>query len=335
MMSKKLLEVKDLKTHFYTASGVVKAVDGVSFSIDKGKTLGIVGESGSGKSVTASSIMGLIPSPPGKICGGEILFEGKDLLKCEKDELLDIRGKDIAMIFQDPMTALNPVFTVGSQISEAILAHQKLSKEEAKNLAINALETVGIPDAKSRYKCYPYEFSGGMRQRAVIAMGIVCNPKLLIADEPTTALDVTIQAQILELMKNLQNKLDTSILIITHDLGVIWEITDYVMVMYAGRTVEYADTITLYDRAKHPYIWGLLDSVPNLEDDKDKVLNAIKGNPPDLRTTGEGCNFAGRCPYAQGICKKKQPELLEVEPNHFVACHFQTFDTSLEKRRGD
>ncbi len=330
-MAEKLLEVKDLKTYFHTSSGVVKAVDGVSFNINKGQTLGIVGESGSGKSVTASTIMGLIPTPPGKVEGGEILFEGKDILKFQEKELLNIRGKDIAMIFQDPMTALNPVFTVGYQITEAILAHQDVSKKEAKKIAINALETVGIPDAKSRYKSYPYEFSGGMRQRAVIAMAIVCNPKLLIADEPTTALDVTIQAQILDLMKELQGKLNTSILIITHDLGVIWEVSDYVMVMYAGRTVEYTETKTLYKKAKHPYTWGLLDSIPKLASDSEKMLNTIKGNPPDLRATGKGCNFAGRCPYVQDICKETPPKLVEVEPEHFVACHFQTEKTSLEK----
>lgn len=218
-MSKKLLEVNNLQTYFYTTSGVVKAVDGVSFTLDRGKTLGIVGESGSGKSVTASSIIRLIPSPPGKIVGGEIIFDGKDILSLLQKELLDLRGKDIAMIFQDPMTALNPVFTIGQQITEAILAHNDMPKAEARKLAIEALETVGIPDAAKRYKNYPFEFSGGMRQRAMIAMAISCRPKLLIADEPTTALDVTIQAQVLELMKNLQKELNTSILIITHDLG--------------------------------------------------------------------------------------------------------------------
>lgn len=331
-MGEKLLEVKNLQTFFYTASGIVKSVDGVSFTLDKGKTLGIVGESGSGKSVTANSIMRLIPSPPGKIVGGEILFEGKDLVKYSKEKMSDIRGKDIAMIFQDPMTALNPVFTVGDQISEAILIHQKVSKSEAKKMAIKALETVGIPDPVSRYKSYPYEFSGGMRQRAMIAMSIVCNPKLLIADEPTTALDVTIQAQVLALMKELQNKLDTSILIITHNLGVVWEVADNVMVMYAGRTAEYADTITLYENSLHPYTWGLLDSIPKLDGDNTKELNAIKGNPPDLRLTGEGCNFADRCPYKQDICTKKTPELIEVEKGHSVACHFQTKESRLERK---
>lgn len=331
-MEERLLDVKDLKTYFYTSSGVVKAVDGVSFYLDKGKTLGIVGESGSGKSVTASSIMRLIPSPPGKIAGGEIKFDGKDVLGLSKKELLDLRGRDISMIFQDPMTALNPVFTIGQQISEAILVHRKMPKEEAKKLAIQALETVGIPDAISRYKSYPYEFSGGMRQRAMIAMAIACNPKLLIADEPTTALDVTIQAQVLELMKDLQKKLNTSILIITHDLGVIWEMADYVMVMYAGKTVEYTDTISLYKNPKHPYTWGLLDSIPKRSNEKNEPLNTIEGNPPDLRSTGLGCNFAGRCPYAQDICSKKLPPLIELESNHFVACHFQGKDKSLARR---
>lgn len=331
-MSERLLEVNNLKTYFYTSSGVVKSVDGVSFSLDKGETLGIVGESGSGKSVTASSIMRLVPSPPGKIVGGDIIFDGRDVLGLSQKELLDLRGKDIAMIFQDPMTALNPVFTIGQQISEAILVHRKMSKGDAKTLAIKALETVGIPDAESRYKNYPFEFSGGMRQRAMIAMAIVCNPKLLIADEPTTALDVTIQAQVLELMKNLQKELNTSILIITHDLGVIWEMADYVMVMYAGKTVEYTDTINLYKNPRHPYTWGLLDSIPKRSSEKSEPLNTIEGNPPDLRNTGIGCNFSSRCPYAKDICSKKQPPLIELEPNHFVACHFQTKEEALTRR---
>ncbi len=331
-MSERLLEVNNLQTYFYTSSGVVKSVDGVSFSLDKGETLGIVGESGSGKSVTASSIMRLVPSPPGKIVGGDIIFDGKDVLGLSQKELLDLRGKDIAMIFQDPMTALNPVFTIGQQISEAILIHRKMSKGDAKTLAIKALETVGIPDAESRYKNYPFEFSGGMRQRAMIAMAIACNPKLLIADEPTTALDVTIQAQVLELMKDLQKELNTSILIITHDLGVIWEMADYVMVMYAGKTVEYTDTINLYKNPRHPYTWGLLDSIPKRSSEKNEPLNTIEGNPPDLRNTGIGCNFAGRCPYAKDICSKKQPPLIELEPNHFVACHFQTKEEALTRR---
>lgn len=332
-MSKKLLEVNNLQTYFYTTSGVVKAVDGVSFTLDRGKTLGIVGESGSGKSVTASSIMRLIPSPPGKIVGGQITFDGKDILSLSKKDLLDLRGKDIAMIFQDPMTALNPVFTVGEQITEAILAHNDMPKAEAKKLAIEALETVGIPDAAKRYKNYPFEFSGGMRQRAMIAMAISCRPKLLIADEPTTALDVTIQAQVLELMKNLQKELNTSILIITHDLGVIWEMADYVMVMYAGKTVEYTDVISLYQNPMHPYTWGLLDSIPRRDSEKNEPLNTIEGNPPDLRNTGIGCNFAGRCPYAEDICTKQQPPILEIEPDHIVSCHFQTKDKTLKRRR--
>ncbi|SKC65702.1 ABC transporter ATP-binding protein [Maledivibacter halophilus] len=333
-MTDRLLTVNNLKTYFYTASGVVKAVDGVSFTLDKGKTLGIVGESGSGKSVTASSIMRLIPQPPGKIVDGEIVFEDKNIIDMSKNDLLDLRGKDIAMIFQDPMTALNPVFTVGSQIREAILAHRNISKKEAKKLAVDALKLVGIPDADSRYNSYPYEFSGGMRQRVMIAMAVACNPKLLIADEPTTALDVTIQAQVLELMKNLQNQLNTSILIITHDIGVIWEVADYVMVMYAGRTVEYTDTVSLYKNPIHPYTWGLLDSIPKRNIEKNEPLNTIEGNPPDLRTTGEGCNFVGRCPYAKDICRKKQPELIEIEKNHFAACHFQTKDSRLVRKGG-
>lgn len=332
-MSEKLLRVKNLKTYFYTSSGIVKAVDGVNFSLKTGKTLGIVGESGSGKSVTASSIMRLIQSPPGKITDGEIMFEDKDILKLSENEMLKLRGNDISMIFQDPMTALNPVFTIGYQITETILVHQKISKHEAKAKAIKALEVVGIPDAAERYGSYPYEFSGGMRQRVMIAMALACDPKLLLADEPTTALDVTIQAQILELMKNLQKKFNMAIIIITHDLGVIWEMADYVMVMYAGKTVEYTDTNTLYMKSRHPYTWGLLDSIPKRNNDKYEELSTIDGNPPDLRTTGKGCNFAGRCPYAEAICENKPPELVEVEPDHFVACHFQKSDKSLERRK--
>lgn len=323
-MGNEIIKVNNLRTYFYLSTGIVKAVDGVSFSINKGETLGIVGESGSGKSVTASSIMGLVPKPIGKIVDGEIIFEDKDLLKIKEKEMLDIRGKDISMIFQDPMTSLDPVFTIGHQIMQVIKIHQKVSKEEAKKIAIEALEMVGIPEADKRMNSYPHEFSGGMRQRVIIAMAIVCKPKMIIADEPTTALDVTVQAQVLDLLKDLQKQLGTSILIITHNLGVVWDICDRVMVMYAGKTVEYADTKTLYQNPMHPYTWGLLNSIPQLSDDPDEPLTAIQGTPPDLKLTGNSCNFHNRCPYAEDICRQKVPELLEIEEGHFVACHFQT-----------
>ena len=314
------------------STGIAKAVDGVSFTLKKGETMGIVGESGSGKSVTASSIMRLIPEPVGRITNGQILFEDKDIVKMTKKELLSLRGKDISMIFQDPMTSLDPVYKIGEQIVEVIQVHQKVSKEEARKLAVEALEMVGIPEAKSRMNAYPHEFSGGMRQRVMIAMAIVCNPKLIIADEPTTALDVTVQAQVLNLLKDLQKKMNTSILIITHNLGVIWEVCDTVMVMYAGKTVEYAKATTLYDKPLHPYTWGLLDSMPKLSQNTDKPLKAIKGSPPDLKLTGESCNFHNRCPYAQDLCMEKAPGLIELEKDHYVACHFQTKEMNLTRK---
>lgn len=331
-MNDNIIEVKDLKTYFYLSTGIAKAVDGVSFTLKKGETMGIVGESGSGKSVTASSIMRLIPEPVGRITNGQILFEDKDIVKMTKKELLSLRGKDISMIFQDPMTSLDPVYKIGEQIVEVIQVHQKVSKEEARKLAVEALEMVGIPEAKSRMNAYPHEFSGGMRQRVMIAMAIVCNPKLIIADEPTTALDVTVQAQVLNLLKDLQKKMNTSILIITHNLGVIWEVCDTVMVMYAGKTVEYAKATTLYDKPLHPYTWGLLDSMPKLSQNTDKPLKAIKGSPPDLKLTGESCNFHNRCPYAQDLCMEKAPGLIELEKDHYVACHFQTKEMNLTRK---
>ncbi len=332
-MKQKLLEVKDLKTYFYLSTGVVKAVDGVSFTLNKGETMGIVGESGSGKSVTASSIIRLVNKPIGRIVGGEVLFEGKDILKMSNKELLSIRGKDISMIFQDPMTSLDPVYKIGEQMIEVILAHQKISKEEAKRIAIEALISVGISDAKDRFDSYPHEFSGGMRQRVMIAMSLVGDLKLIIADEPTTALDVTVQAKVLDLLKDVQKRTSTSILIITHNLGVVWDMCDTVMVMYAGKTVEYADVKELYENPLHPYTWGLLDSMPKLSQDSSKPLVTIEGSPPDLRLTGDFCNFHYRCPYAQDICRTKKPELIEVKEGHFVSCHFQTKESTL-KRKG-
>lgn len=321
-MSEELLKVKDLKTYFFTASGVSKAVDGVSFSLKKGQTMGIVGESGSGKSVSASSIIRLLPKV-GRIVDGEIEFEGRDVLKFSKKELLNFRGKDIAVIFQDPMTSLDPVFKIGNQMVEMICAHQDVTKQQAREMAIEALNKVGIPQPEKRMDSYPYELSGGMCQRVIIAMAVCCKPKMIIADEPTTALDVTVQAQVLELLQELQEELDTSILLITHNLGVVWKMCDYVMVMYAGKTVEYADAKRLYDNPLHPYTWGLLDSMPKLSDTVKGDLKTIPGVPPDLRLTGTCCNFYNRCPYATDLCCQEVPPLVEVEEGHFVACHRQ------------
>ena len=333
-MSENILTVKDLKTHFYTASGVAKAVDGVSFNIAKGETMGIVGESGSGKSVTSSSIIRLLPPRTGKIVGGSIEFEGKDVLALSKKELNDFRGKDIAVVFQDPMTSLDPVFKIGKQMTEMIMAHQNVTKDEAWKMAVEALSKVGIPEPEKRMNSYPYELSGGMCQRVIIAMAVCCKPKLIIADEPTTALDVTVQAQVLELLKELQRDMDTAILLITHNLGVVWEMCDKVMVMYAGNTVEFTDTKTLYSNPRHPYTWGLLDSMPKLSDESKGELKTIPGTPPDLRLTGKCCNFYNRCPYVTEACTQSVPPLVEVEPGHFVACHRQNLTNKLEKGEG-
>lgn len=330
-MSENILTVKDLKTYFYTASGVAKAVDGVSFNIAKGETMGIVGESGSGKSVTSNSIIRLLPPRTGKIVGGSIEFEGKDVLALSKKELNDFRGKDIAVIFQDPMTSLDPVFKIGKQMTEMIMAHQNVTKDEAWKMAVEALNKVGIPEPEKRMNSYPYELSGGMCQRVIIAMAVCCKPKLIIADEPTTALDVTVQAQVLELLKELQRDMDTAILLITHNLGVVWEMCDKVMVMYAGNTVEFTDTKTLYSNPRHPYTWGLLDSMPKLSDESKGELKTIPGTPPDLRLTGKCCNFYNRCPYVTEACTQSVPPLVEVEPGHFVACHRQNLTNKLEK----
>ena len=333
-MSENILTVKDLKTYFYTASGIAKAVDGVSFNIAKGETMGIVGESGSGKSVTSSSIIRLLPPRTGKIVGGSIEFEGKDVLALSKKELNDFRGKDIAVIFQDPMTSLDPVFKIGKQMTEMIMAHQNVTKDEAWKMAVEALSKVGIPEPEKRMNSYPYELSGGMCQRVIIAMAVCCKPKLIIADEPTTALDVTVQAQVLELLKELHRDMDTAILLITHNLGVVWEMCDKVMVMYAGNTVEFTDTKTLYSNPRHPYTWGLLDSMPKLSDESKGELKTIPGTPPDLRLTGECCNFYNRCPYVTEACTQSVPPLVEVEPGHFVACHRQNLTNKLEKGEG-
>ena len=328
------MTVKDLNTYFYTASSIAKAVDGVSFNIAKGETMGIVGESGSGKSVTSSSIIRLLPPRTGKIVGGSIEFEGKDVLALSKKELNDFRGKDIAVIFQDPMTSLDPVFKIGKQMTEMIMAHQNVTKDEAWKMAVEALSKVGIPEPEKRMNSYPYELSGGMCQRVIIAMAVCCKPKLIIADEPTTALDVTVQAQVLELLKELQRDMDTAILLITHNLGVVWEMCDKVMVMYAGNTVEFTDTKTLYSNPRHPYTWGLLDSMPKLSDESKGELKTIPGTPPDLRLTGKCCNFYNRCPYVTEACTQSVPPLVEVEPGHFVACHRQNLTNKLEKGEG-
>lgn len=334
-MKEEILKVNNLRSYFYLSAGIAKAVDGVSFTLKKGEILGIVGESGSGKSVTVSSIMGLLPKNVGKIADGEIIFEDKDLTKLNRKELLKITGKDITMIFQDPMTSLDPVFTIGHQVIEVLRAHEKISKEEAKKVAIEALKLVGIPEAEKRMNSYPHEFSGGMRQRVIIAMAIISKPKIIIADEPTTALDVTVQAQVLKLLKDLKEKIDTSIILITHNLGVVWNTCDTVMVMYAGKTVEYTDVKTLYKNPMHPYTLGLLNSIPKLSDDSDKPLESIPGSPPDLRLTGTGCNFCNRCKYAKDICRDKVPELIEVEKAHYAACHFQTKDNKMILKRGE
>lgn len=318
-MGERLLEVQNLKTYFYTEDGVVPAVDGVSFTLDKGETLGIVGESGCGKSVTSLSIMRLIPNPPGKIIDGKIIFEGENLLEKSEAQMRRIRGNDISMIFQEPMTSLNPVFTIGNQIMEAIILHQKLNKQAAREKAIEMLRLVGIPSPEKRVDEYPHQLSGGMRQRVMIAMALSCNPKLLIADEPTTALDVTIQAQILDLMRNLRNELGTSIMLITHDLGVIAELVEKVVVMYAGKIVERADVRSLFADPLHPYTLGLLGSIPKMTE-KQTRLQAIEGVVPNPAFMPKGCRFHPRCKFTRDICKVEEPELIQLKPGHETAC---------------
>jgi len=330
-----MLEVNNLKTHFKTPDGVVKAVDGVSFSVEPGETLGIVGESGSGKSVTALSIMQLNPKPPVQYPEGEILFEGEDLLKVSDRRMQKIRGDDIAMIFQDPMTSLNPVFTVGNQISEAVRIHQSVSRHEARDRAVQALRDVGIPRPEERARDYPHQFSGGMRQRTMIAMGLACNPKVLICDEPTTALDVTIQAQILELMVDLQEKFGTAIVMITHDLGVVAQLADKVMVMYAGRAVEQSSTEQVFYDPLMPYSWSLLRSLPRLDTAGEVRLLPIKGQPPSLIFLPEGCNFSPRCPFVKDECHATDPPLEEKKPGHAAACILSVEEIEKRKRKAD
>jgi len=320
-----LINVRDLRTYFYTEDGVVKAVDGVTFEIEPEGTLGVVGESGCGKSVTALSIMGLVPMPPGKITSGEIIFHrnGQEIeltkLNPKGKGYRSIRGKEIAMIFQEPMTSLNPVFTIGYQIMEAIMLHQKVSKKEAREKATEMLRQVGIPLPEQRVDEYPHQLSGGMRQRAMIAMALSCNPSLLIADEPTTALDVTIQAQVLDLMRDLQKKFHTAIMLITHDLGVVAEMCEEVVVMYLGKVVEHAPVRPLYHNPQHPYTQGLLKSIPSLASKKER-LEPIKGVVPDPLDAPPGCPFHPRCPHAMEICTREMPTLKEVGQDHQAAC---------------
>lgn len=313
MVAETILQVEDLKTFFHTDGGLVKAVNGVSFKIEKGKTLGIVGESGCGKSITSLSIMGLLEIPPAEIAGGRIIFEGEDLLKKNEEEMRKIRGRKIAMIFQEPMTSLNPVYTVGQQIMEAILLHENVTKREAKKRGIEMLNMVRIPLPEKRFDEYPHQLSGGMRQRVMIAMALCCNPELLICDEPTTALDVTIQAQILELINHLKKVTGTSVMMITHDLGVIAEVADDVMVMYAGRVVEHATCDQIFEKQMHPYTHGLMNCIPRLDGDDSKELSVIKGMVPSFDEMPAGCAFCPRCPEARDICAARMPDLIEVE----------------------
>ncbi|MCO1603032.1 ABC transporter ATP-binding protein [Desulfosporosinus nitroreducens] len=315
-----LLEVDNLSTSFFTYAGEVRAVSGVSFYIDEGEALGIVGESGCGKSVTVQSVMRLIPSPPGKIVSGQIRFLGQDLVKLPEKQMTTIRGKSMGMIFQDPMTSLNPVLTIGRQMTEVLQRHEGLGKQEAMDRAEKYLEMVGIPNCKRRLKQYPHEFSGGMRQRVMIAMALLCNPKLLIADEPTTALDVTIQAQILELMKDLKQKINTSIILITHDLGVVAGLCSRIIVMYGGKIVESGTVQDIYKSPQHPYTWGLLKSVPRLDALSRTKLVPIHGTPPDLLKPPVGCGFTARCAHAMKICAEQPPGITEINPGHQVAC---------------
>jgi oligopeptide/dipeptide ABC transporter ATP-binding protein len=320
-----VLEIDNLQTHFFTAVGTVRAVDGVSYALKPGETLGVVGESGCGKSVSALSILRLVANPPGRIVGGAIRFEGRNLLDLSDPEMEKVRGNDISMIFQEPMTSLNPLYTVGGQIAEAVALHQGLSRKEAWNRAVEMLRRVYIPEPEKRAHAYPHQLSGGMRQRVMIAMALSCNPKVLIADEPTTALDVTIQAQILDLMRDLQETYGTAIILITHDMGVVAENADRVVVMYAGRKVEEAPAATLFDAPGHPYTVGLLGSIPHLDEAarngaRRTRLNEIKGMVPSLFNLPKGCSFAPRCGLATDRCRAEAPTLEERRPGHFIAC---------------
>jgi peptide/nickel transport system ATP-binding protein len=319
-MTEPILQINDLKTHFPTDEGLVKAVDGVSLSISPGETLGVVGESGSGKSVTFLTVMGLVTKKEARI-EGEVIFQGRDLLKLSPEELRHIRGEKIAMIFQDPLTALNPVQKVGNQISEVFEVHRGLSRQAGVRQAVELLGLVGIPKPEQRVKQYPHEFSGGMRQRAMIAMALALGPDLLIADEPTTALDVTVQAQILDLIDGLKAEFNTAVVMITHDLGVVAEHCQNIMVMYAGRPVEYGDPTDIYDSPQHPYTWGLLQSISRIDSSREERLHPIKGQPPSLINVPSGCSFNPRCPYVMERCLTEEPQLLASDGHHGAACH--------------
>ena len=315
-----LLEVKDLKTHFHTNDGIVKAVDGVSYRLDEGETLGLAGESGCGKSVSALSVMRLVPDPPGKIAGGEVLFEGEDILKINMTEMRRIRGAKIAMVFQEPMSSLNPVLTIERQLTEGLQLHKGMTRKEARRESVDLLGRVGIPSPERRINQYPYQFSGGMRQRVMIAMALSCNPRLIIADEPTTALDVTIQAQILELMKSLARESRASLLVITHNLGVIARYADRVNIMYAGKIIEQGLAQEIYANPRHPYTVGLLKSVPRLDQPRRSKLAPIEGQPPDLINLPQGCAFRPRCPWAVSQCAVEEPPLMQAGQDHWSAC---------------
>ncbi len=321
-----LLEVDDLKMYFHTRDGVVRAVDGVSYTLDPGETLGVVGESGSGKSVTVMTIMGLIAMPPGKIEGGDVRYRGHSLLKMSPKEMQSVRGNDIAMVFQDPMSSLNPVYRIGRQLGEGLRIHRGYTKKQALERAVELLDMVGIPNPEQRVKDYPHQFSGGMRQRVMIAMALACDPDILIADEPTTALDVTIQAQIIELMKEMQRKNGNAIIMITHDLGVVADMADKIMVMYAGRPVEFGTADEIFYSPRHPYTWGLHNSIPEQTIDEKRPLTPIKGNPPSLVNLPAGCAFAPRCPFAKAICHTEKPPKHTTPTGHYAFCHFADDD---------
>ncbi len=331
-MEERLIEVQGLKTHFFTEDGVVPALDGVSFHINKGETIGVVGESGCGKSVTALSIMKLIPPTIGRIVQGDILFSGESLLEKSETQMRKIRGNDISMIFQEPMTSLNPVYTVGDQIAEAVQLHQQFDRKKAMKKAVEMLSLVGIPLPEKRVNEYPHQLSGGMRQRVMIAMALSCSPKLLIADEPTTALDVTIQAQILQLMKDLKKDLSTSIMLITHDLGVVAEMAERVAVMYAGRIVEEGDVRSIFRKPLHPYTEGLLKSIPNIDKQKQR-LHVIEGMVPNPKNAPSGCSFHPRCPYAKEICHQEEPRVQIIDTNRTISCWLHDEDNRKEAVR--
>jgi oligopeptide/dipeptide ABC transporter ATP-binding protein len=327
-----LLEVDDLHMHFFTRDGVVKAVDGVTFKLEAGETLGVVGESGSGKSVTALTIMRLIPEPPGKVISGDIRFKGESLLSMDDKEARKLRGNRMSMIFQDPMTALNPVYRIGEQIAESLRLHKNMSRGDARDASVELLTQVGIPRAKERARDYPHEFSGGMRQRAMIAMALACGPDLLIADEPTTALDVTIQAQILDLMQAIQERTNSAIIMITHDLGVVADMANSILVMYGGKAVEVGTADEVFYNPLHPYTWGLMNSHPRHDDEEKGKLVPIKGSPPSLIRLPEGCAFRPRCSFAQPLCRAEVPPLVDIENGHLSACHFSCSSSFLEQK---